>query len=222
MWMRSSEFSRYLVLLGDHCSDRCHGSWNLILPDILPTGHWPFGPFKSTGFINGPIKGSASICTCQGLGGASLHLHGFYEVVAMVTPSQLSWTLTQSSDPLTYTTFLHPVPTSPQFLPGSWAGPGREHLCIWKMEINGIIPLLNLTDTMERCKGSMIRDPDCVLVIVKSMQEIKLRENYSSLFPEPGRPKLLQDMVKMHYVGSAVQGTFNNISVLFTPHFFEH
>lgn len=75
---------------------------------------------------------------------------------------------------------------------------------------------------MERCKGSMIRDPDCALVryaVEKSMQEIKLYENYRSLFPGSGRTRLLQDMAKMHYAARVVQGGSNNISVPLAPHF---
>lgn len=113
MCMRTSEFCSCLVLLGDHYSHRCHGSRKLMLPDIPFTEHWPFRPFKSTVFTNGPIKGIAS--ACRGLGCASLHLHGFYEVVAMAAPSQLSWTWKQGCGPLTCTPAFTQSPPLPSF-----------------------------------------------------------------------------------------------------------
>lgn len=56
------------------------------------------------------------------------------------------------------------------------------------------MPPLSLSDTVERSKGSMVRDPGCALVrqaAEKSIQEIKSWENYKSPFPRTWDNKVI-------------------------------
>lgn len=143
---RTPEFCRCLVLSGVTAAE----SW-CCQTDIPSTDHWPFRHFKPIGFENGPPKRAAPPSIYQGLGLYRFHPHGFSEAGVLAAPSQASCILIQCQETLTCAPACTKSPLLPSFARGG----------ICKVEL---IQQLHLTDTMERRKGSVIKDTDCALV----------------------------------------------------------